>query len=102
MPSGIAVGGPYETRSWELWRRVDGKNQYAAYGNGKLSLTPESETAPRAARFDPLPTDPRALLRKVGGTPESGYDLASHTLATILAESLHPPGRRRRSSRRSS
>ncbi|HEU5026844.1 MAG TPA: hypothetical protein VFV01_18135 [Spirillospora sp.] len=43
--------------------------------------------APPAAGFDPLTTDPDALLRKVGGGP----DLAFHTLRTILWESLHPP-----------
>ncbi|MWA01936.1 hypothetical protein F8568_016460 [Actinomadura sp. LD22] len=86
-PSGIATGGPYTTKSWELWRRVDGKNQYAAYENGKLGKSPATREAPLAARFDPLPTDPDALLRKIGG----GNDLAFHTLGTILAESLHPP-----------
>lgn len=88
-PSGIVTGGPYTTKSWELWRRVDGKNQYAAYENGKLTKSTVSGEAPLAARFDPLPTDPDALLHKVGS--DSGDDLAFHTLATILAESLHPP-----------
>ncbi|WP_433475728.1 CU044_5270 family protein [Spirillospora sp. CA-142024] len=91
VPSGIATGGPYKTRSWELWRRLDGKNEYAAYEDGKLTKSPGTETAPRVARFDPLPTDPHALLRKVGGTPESGYEPAFHTLVTVLAGSVHPP-----------
>jgi hypothetical protein len=90
-PSGAATGGPYKTMNWELWRRVDGKHQYAAYENGELTTSPPSGDAPRAARFDPLPSDPEALLRKVGGSPGVDDDLAFHTLVTILAESLHPP-----------
>ncbi|WP_433465763.1 hypothetical protein [Spirillospora sp. CA-128828] len=74
-----------------MWRRLDGKNEYAAYEDGKLTKSPGNETAPRVARFDPLPADPQALLREVGGTPESGYELAFHTLVTILAGSVHPP-----------
>ncbi|MFV2177788.1 CU044_5270 family protein [Actinomadura sp. LOL_016] len=90
-PSGVVRGGPYKTDTWELWRRVDGRHQYAAYEDGKLTESPVSDQAPRAARFDPLPTDPDALLRKVGGTPGARDELAFGTLITILAESLQPP-----------
>lgn len=68
-PSGAVTGGPYVTKSWEYWRRVDGKHQYAAYENGKLNESPVSEKGPRASRFDPLPTDPDELLRKIGARP---------------------------------
>ncbi|WP_026402327.1 CU044_5270 family protein [Actinomadura rifamycini] len=89
--SGAVTGGPYETKSWELWRRVDGKHQYAAYRDGKLTEPPASEGKPRASRFDPLPTDPDALLRKIGAMPGQPDELAFGTLITILAENLHPP-----------
>ncbi|MEV5824378.1 CU044_5270 family protein [Spirillospora sp. NPDC052242] len=90
-PSGAVTAGPYETKSWELWRRIDGKHQYAAYKDGKLVEPPAGENAPRASRFDPLPTDPDALLRKIGAIPGQPDELAFGTLLTILAENLHPP-----------
>jgi hypothetical protein len=86
---GGVVSGPYKTHTWELWRRVDGK-RYAAYENGKISVGRESTTPSRAARYDPLPSDPEALLRKVGGG-KAYHDMTFLTLITILKDSVHPP-----------
>ncbi|MFD0853949.1 CU044_5270 family protein, partial [Actinomadura adrarensis] len=86
---GGVVSGPYETHTWELWQRVDGK-QYAAYKGGKISVGRGNGTPSRAARYDPLPRDPEALLRKVsGGRPY--HDLTFGTLITILKHRVHPP-----------
>ncbi|MEU8798133.1 CU044_5270 family protein [Spirillospora sp. NPDC048819] len=88
---GLATGGPYKTNAWELWRRVDGR-QFAAYKDGKVQTGPELGTPSTASEFDPLPSDPEALLRKVGGS-EGYYDLAYERLVTILRESVQSPER---------
>lgn len=85
-PAGLVTGGPYRTDTWEVWRRGDGK-QYATYRNGEVQTGDEQVTSAVAARFEPLPDDPAALLRKVGG---GGDDMAFATLVTILRDSAHP------------
>lgn len=87
-PSGFVTGGPYRTSTWELWRRVDGR-QYAAFENGKVRAGHELVSSAVAARFEPLPDDPEALLRKVGG--RGGDEMAYETLVTILRDSVHSP-----------
>ncbi|MFG2088731.1 MULTISPECIES: CU044_5270 family protein [unclassified Spirillospora] len=88
---GLVTGGPYKTNTEELWRRVDGK-RYAAYKDGKVETGPELRTPSVAAEFDPLPSDPEALLRKVGGS-KGHYEMAYQTLVTILRESVQSPER---------
>ncbi|MFI0447447.1 CU044_5270 family protein [Actinomadura sp. 6N118] len=91
-PGGIAFGGPYRTDDWESWRRADGK-QWASYRNGKLVIDREQVgNHPRWVRFNPLPTDPDALLRKLRkAEPGGGDGLVFETLVTILSENVHPP-----------
>ncbi|TMR39705.1 CU044_5270 family protein [Actinomadura geliboluensis] len=87
-PAGIVIGGPYKTDTWEVWRRGDGK-QYAAYQDGRLRAGHELVSSAVASRFEPLPGDPAALLRKVRG--EGGDQMAFETLVTILRDSSHSP-----------
>ncbi|NDU73396.1 hypothetical protein GWI34_12215 [Actinomadura sp. DSM 109109] len=86
--SGIASGGPYRTGTWDLWRRGDGK-QYAAIEDGRPRTGHETVSSAVAARFEPLPGDPGALLRKV--SEGGGYATAYETLVTILRDSVHSP-----------
>ncbi|MEU8119005.1 CU044_5270 family protein [Spirillospora sp. NPDC049024] len=86
---GVAWGGPYKTDTWDSWRRVDGK-QDAALKDGRVQLGYETVDSAAAARYDPLPSDPDALLRKVGAGG-GGDELTYEILATILRESVHSP-----------
>ncbi|MBO2447733.1 CU044_5270 family protein [Actinomadura barringtoniae] len=89
-PGGMVTGGPYRTDDWELWRRADGK-QFAAYRNGTLEKGHETVGSAVVARYLPLPTDPAALLRKVGGNGPGGPQMAYETLVTLLRDDVHPP-----------
>lgn len=91
-PAGLVTGGPYKTETWEVWRRGDGK-RYTAYEDGKPRAGHERVSSAVATRFEPLPSDPGALLRKVRGGPKGGGgdQMAYETLVTILRDSLHSP-----------
>ncbi|QKW40031.1 CU044_5270 family protein [Actinomadura sp. NAK00032] len=91
-PAGLVTGGPYKTETWEVWRRGDGK-QFTAYENGKPKAGHEQVSSAVATRFEPLPSDPGALLRKVRRGPKGGGgDLMTfQTLVTILRDSSHSP-----------
>ncbi|WP_203597260.1 CU044_5270 family protein, partial [Actinomadura bangladeshensis] len=91
-PAGLVTGGPYRTETWEVWRRGDGK-QYAAYENGRPRAGHELVSSAVASGFEPLPSDPEALLRKIRRGPKGGGgdQMAYETLVTILRDSLHAP-----------
>ncbi|MFC5747551.1 CU044_5270 family protein [Actinomadura rugatobispora] len=89
-PAGAVAGGPYRTDEWELWRRADGK-QFAAYKNGEIEVNHEMVSSVIAARYNPIPTDPAALLRKVGGDRPKGREMAYLTLITLLRDNVYPP-----------
>ncbi|TDE32421.1 CU044_5270 family protein [Actinomadura sp. 6K520] len=86
-PAGLVSGGPYKTEAWELWRRGDGK-QFAAYKNGKPQTGHETVSSSVAAKYEPLPSDPKALLRKVGGSKGHSF-MAYQTLVTLLRDTVH-------------
>ena len=88
-PGGVVTGGPYTTEVEENWVRADGR-QSAGITNGKLFVGPVSPRPQREFSFDPLPTDPDALLRKVG-VRTGGYEMAYESLVDILALTVQPP-----------
>jgi hypothetical protein len=88
-PAGGVTGGPYRTSVEETWERADGK-QSAGVKNGRLFVGPVRTSPSQVFSFDPLPTDPDALLRKVGGRAGL-YQLAYERLIDILADTVHPP-----------
>lgn len=88
-PGGVVTGGPYRTRVEETWWRADGE-QSAGITNGRLSVGPAATKPQRPFSYAPLPTDPDALLRKVGGRT-GGYEMAYDTLVEILAQTVQPP-----------
>ncbi|GAA1787841.1 hypothetical protein [Actinomadura chokoriensis] len=102
-PAGLVTGGPYRTETWVVWRCGDGK-QYTAYENGRPRAGHEVVSSAVASGFEPLPSDPGALLRKIRRGPRGGGgdQMAYETLVTILRDSLHAPETERRPSRRSS
>ena len=88
-PGGVVTGGPYRTQVEETWWRADGRRS-ARIANGKLFVGPVNVGPQREFSYDPLPTDPDALLRRVGaGT--GGYEMAYQTLINILASTVRPP-----------
>jgi hypothetical protein len=88
-PAGGVTGGPYRTSVEETWERADGR-QSAGITNGRLFVGPVRANPSQEFSFDPLPTDPDALLRKVGGRAGL-YRLAYERLIDILADTVHPP-----------
>ncbi|TDC67700.1 hypothetical protein E1200_14215 [Actinomadura sp. GC306] len=86
-PAGLVSGGPYKTETWEVWRRGDGR-RFAAYKDGELQTGHETVSSSVAVKYEPLPSDPAALLRKVGGSKEH-YFMAYQTLVTLLRDSVH-------------
>jgi len=86
---GVVVGGPYKTVVEENWVRADGK-QRAGIANGKLYVGPAEARPQREFSYDPLPTDPDALLQKVG-VRTGGYEMAYESLVDILARGVLPP-----------
>jgi hypothetical protein len=88
-PGGVVTGGPYKTEVEETWERADGK-QSAGIANGKLFVGPAGTRPQRPFSYDPLPTDPDALLQKVG-VRAGGYEMAYENLVDILALTVQPP-----------
>jgi hypothetical protein len=88
-PGGAVTGGPYTTKVEESWWRADGR-QSAGIANGKLFVGPVGARPQREFSYDPLPTDPDALLRKVGART-GRYEMAYTTLVDILASTVQPP-----------
>ncbi|WP_239095374.1 CU044_5270 family protein [Planotetraspora silvatica] len=82
-------GGPYKTVVEERWERADGK-QGAGITNGKVYVGPELVRPQRPFSYAPLPTDPDALLQKLG-VRTGGYEMAYDSLVNILAFNVVPP-----------
>jgi hypothetical protein len=88
-PAGVVSAGPYRTSVDETWERADGR-QSAGVDNGRLFVGPVRTNPSQVFSFDPLPTDPDTLLRKVGGRAGL-YQPAYERLIDILAGTVHPP-----------
>lgn len=99
-PGGVVTGGPYETYTSRVWRRLDGK-QMASYKRGKLVTRPSNMATPGFdfATLAKLPPDPEAALAWVrgqvggvgGGTRDGEDGIAFTTINAILRDHLLPP-----------